>query len=184
MKIRTGFVSNSSSSSFLLLMKDKSILDKLDSFEETATLKTDLDYNEESVKGFLRGLVFNNLWYVYKSITEEEEMYYLPYSNTGWIDLVVHLDFKDETMEEICMYMREQDNLDWDKFDDIRTKYEDAIDKEIDRLYNFIKDKGYTCGFVRYEDHTEDGNHMEHYFMPFVINIPDKGFKGYRISEH
>jgi hypothetical protein len=87
-------------------------------------------------------------------------------------------------MEEICMHMREQDNLDWDKFCDIRTKYEDSMNKEIDRLYNSIKDKGYTCGYVRYEDDTEDGSHMEHYFMPFVMNFPDKGFKGYRISGH
>ena len=51
-------------------------------------------------------------------------------------------------------------------------------------IYQSLIDKGYNIKFLRYEDHTNIGSFMEHRFMPFIADNPDRKYEIFITNEH
>lgn len=173
MKQRGGFVSNSSSSSFLLCYNDKSDFDVLKNYEGYETFMDDLaPGNEQAIVEFLHDQCESDL-YSYR--------WYVESKNRGSISFVFHRDASLE-LSEMCeklgcqseeinnvikegtdLIEKDCENLDYDGISKIATKFAKLV-------YDGIKGKWKNLGIVGYSDNDGDFHgYMEHEFMSGIV---------------
>ena len=197
MKIRTNFVSNSSSSSFLVVVNDSKVLEKFSQFNGYDCLKKDMgNSTPKKVHDFLKRLLFEGL-------ADEAYDYYcacIDENNGGRYEnsLANLMEFvggdAEEKYEALVMDImnkvkkaaeaNEGKKRSWWFTDmvNIVHGHDDALE-EIASLISKQFDQS-KVSVVGYEDHSDEGCYMEHYFMPFVMRVPEKGLKVFRLDEH
>lgn len=194
MKIRSGFVSNSSSSSFLIVCKDFSEFDKFKNFIDYEVFKE--DYNNSSEEDARLWLetefrdYFYNLIYAAKHKNDSMHRFYLDmYDNNNIMGLLFIEDlYYDASNELFISYINKVNGyiID-DKVDEAERFVRNDVDygQLTETIMRKLKDKGLMLRAVSYEDHSEVGSYMENRFMPFLSRNPESKYKQvYRRSEH
>lgn len=196
MKVRTGFVSNSSSSSFLIVCKDFKEFDKFKVFTDYAVFAE--DYNDSSEEDARRWIEteFQDLFYacIYAAKHKNDSMhssYFNMYNKNNIVNLVdlayVAAD-RVVGQELFTSYMNKVSKYIWeDKVEEAERFVSQDIDycQLADILMKQLKERGFTLRALTYEDHSEVGAFMEHHFMPFLSYNPESEYKQvYRRNEH
>lgn len=194
MKVRTGFVSNSSSSSFLIVCKDFSEFDKFKCFIDYDVFKEDYnDSSEEDAKIWIETEFkdyFYNLVYAAKHKNDYMRSFYLDrHDDNNIVDLLfTENKYYDQSNALFTSYMNKINGyIRDDKVEEAEAFVRNDVDYDqlTDALMKKHKDKGFTLRAVSYEDHSEVGSYMEHQFMPFLSYNPESEYKQvYRRNEH
>ena len=196
MKIRAGFVSNSSSSSFLVVCKDFKEFDKFKVFTDYAVFAEDYnDSSEEDARLWIE-IEFKDLFYhlIYAAKHKNDSMhsfYSAMYNKNNIADLVdlayVAADSAVD-QEHFTSYMNKVHKYIWeDKVEEEERFVSNYIDycQLADILMKQLKERGFTLRALTYEDHSDVGSFMEHHFMPFLSYNPKSEYKQvYRRNEH
>lgn len=193
MKVRTGFVSNSSSSSFLIVCKDFSEFDKFKCFIDYDVFKEDYnDSSEEDAKIWIetefKDLFYNRI-YVAKHKNDSMYSFYSDMYNKNNIWDLMFSEADNAVDHGLCTsYMNKVSMYIWeDKVEEAEEFVRNDIDygQLTDILMRQLKERGFTLRAVSYEDHSEVGSYMEHQFMPFLSYNPESEYKQvYRRNEH
>lgn len=205
MKIRNGYVSNSSSSSFLVISFNK-INDfiKFKEFDGYNTFMKDIEKDtEEESKVFiyscLTGHYFNeHMKFLEKNtpdinLTMLDYLYYL-FEQSG-IDDTDYWNIISETNKiGTDFWLKNRENLESNKIKDEIRAYEECyynnkenkfkIKNIANKIFDGLKAKGINVNFIRYEDDTDEGAYMEIGFMPFLMANPEKNYCIISQSEH
>lgn len=202
MKIRSNYVSNSSSSSFIVLYKKETDFDNFKSFQGYSWLMENISffkkkYVENSIECFLREQYHNYYNGVANTYSDENVEYTTSYDST-YIDLTIQLDIDDkEFIEKIndvlqASFEKSEKLEDFISLEDFLKQFD--IKKLASELLKKIKKSGYQVGAFEIEDcETYDvgsdekigGYYLEHQFLPFVAKNPDgKNVLVYRDSHH
>lgn len=203
MKIRSNYVSNSSSSSFLIVYENENFFNKFKEFNGYTQFINDIKKeNKEEAIGFIQNFLckywsFTHRQYLKKDISMignlETNMYINFLFEESKVDDKEFWEIIQETNKiGFEFWDKNKDNLNWKnpeykayeesyyknknveyKIDDIGKQIYDGLIKN----NNFIK-------FVRYKDDTDEGAYMEQRFMPFLSNNPDGGLVILTQNEH
>ena len=208
MKIRTGFVSNSSSSSFLVIYRDIDDFNRFSGFVELPSLVHDLSTSTvDKVFGFVKELILRDGYDSYYKYTSNYEDVHSTTSDFWEIQELVQLSGADDS--KYCewrgkistagfAFYREHDvanatyvyDKDWYRAYD--AAWSDTISKDLDviasELARDIVDRlsagGYAAACVEYEDHDDYGCYMEHDFMPMIAADADHKISVITINNH
>lgn len=193
MKIRSGFVSNSSSSSFLIVCKDFSEFDKFKCFIDYDVFKEDYDDSNEDDARLWIETEFKDLFYnrIYVAKHKNDSMfnsYYNMYEKNNICNLVYLEADKEVDNKLFTSYMNKINGYIWDdKIEEAEEFVRNDVDycKLADILMKQLKERGFTLRALTYEDHSEVGAYMEHHFMHFLSYNPESKYKQvYRRNEH
>ena len=165
MKIRTCFVSNSSSSSFLVLYNSNNELDRFSSFKGIKNLWKDLKIcADEEILSFLKECLEDS------RILLENDMYT---RKKGFCSY----NFKDSSA--VDLYHNEF--LSYDDYDFLyninRECVEDDFLRVANNIFHKLKEKYSIICFVEYTNDCKDsefGYYMEFSFMKFLASDPEK----------
>lgn len=167
MKIRSDFVTNSSSSSFILAFKDKEdgfskIIKEL-SYNPEALSEVLRDFNEAEPINFEKLIDFDGYKGIFANI-EAEISEKLLYKN-GWDDSDFVKEWKRKNPKEKSWHI-------YDSFE-YKETMKQLMDKEIKKFLKSIKNTPYVVE-LEYEDHSQIGSELEHNILPnceFVYKI-------------
>jgi hypothetical protein len=207
MKIRNSFVSNSSSSSFVVIYKSDNDFIKFDRFKGYQEFINDLNNSnikdaEVAISEHLKEFYYNT----YFKFTHEE--YYKNDSrmvfNFDWLDFLFEESKVDDkewwniiqetNLKGSEFWMANKENLNANNPEYV--KYHDGYwnDKETEakmkikdiakQIVKGLKDNGYNLGWMRYHDDTNEGYYMETGFMPFIKCNPERDYLIITQSEH
>lgn len=193
MKIRQGYVSNSSSSSFLVLHKGIKSFENIMQFRGTKEFLEDIkDYNKESVEEFVLSVLGNYLYVIYdqmecklkghKRLEYWSNLYkesYLQMDN--FLKRLGNFEFA-ERMNKLQNYL-----LNSSSFEELQKRYEQSereAKKMRDDIIEYFGNFDYTIRQITYEDDTSEGNYMQHYFMPFLSKYPNDDIKVITVNNH
>ena len=208
MKIRTGFVSNSSSSSFLVIYRSIEDFNRFSGFVELPNLIRDLSTSTaEKVFGFVKGLICSDGYdSYYKYTSNYRDVHELTPTFCQLQELVLlsgaddskYCEWRGKINTAGFTFYREHDvanvtyvyDKDWYRAYD--AAWLDTISKELDviasALARDIVDRlaagGYTTACVEYEDHDDYGCYMEHDFMPMIAADADHKISVITINNH
>lgn len=177
MKIRSDFVTNSSSSSFILAFKDKEdginqITKKL-SYNPKALSEVLRDFNKAKPINFEKFINSENPedfegYEEYEEIIaniEEEISNNLLCNKNGWDDSDFVKEWKKKNPKEKSWHI-------YDSFE-YKETMKQLMDKEIKKFLKSIKNTPYVVE-LEYEDHSQIGSELEHNILPnceFVYKI-------------
>ena len=205
MKIRNGYVSNSSSSSFLVISFNK-INDfiKFKEFDGYNTFMKDIEKDtEEESKVFICSILTNHYFHEHMkflkkntpdiNLTMFDYLYYL-FEQSG-VDDTDYWNIISETNKiGADFWLKNRENLESNKIKDEIRAYEECyynnkenklkIKNIANKIYDGLKAKGINVNFIRYEDDTYEGAYMEIGFMPFLMANPEKNYCIISQSEH
>ena len=208
MKIRGGFVSNSSSSSFLVIYSDVSDFDRFSKFARTADLIADLSKStEEDVFGFIYQLILwdgYNTYFKYthnwgtphgltESFSQIQDLVSLSgasdYEYLEWLQGIVAVGNKLYMDNDVANVKYVYDK-EW--YQEYVNAWYDKICKELDPIATKLahdiaqglSSSAKTAAYVTYEDHDEDEAYMEHRFMPMLAHDPDEKIFVITVSNH
>ena len=193
MKIRQGYVSNSSSSSFLVLHKGIESFENIMQFRGAKEFLEDIkDYNKESVEEFVLSVLGNYLYVICdkvecalkgrKRLEYWGNLYkesYLQMDN--FLKRLGNFEFS-ERMNKLQNYL-----LNSSSFEELQKRYEQSereAKKMRDDIIEYFGNFDYTIRQITYEDDTTDGNYMQHYFMPFLSKYPNDDIKVITVNNH
>ena len=193
MKIRQGYVSNSSSSSFLVLHKGIESFENIMQFRGTKEFLADIkDYNKDSVEEFVLSVLGNYLYVICDKVECElkgkEQLEY--WSNLckgsylqmdNFLKRLGNFEFS-ERMNKLQNYL-----LNSSSFEELQKRYEQSereAKKMRDDIIEYLGNFDYTIRQITYEDDTSEGNYMQHYFMPFLSKYPNDDIKVITVSNH
>ena len=186
MKKRTSYVSNSSSSSFLLLYRDESVFDFLkDEGEHYKTFIKDLrlKYNEKEDKYELNSIkdVFKD---EFEDVLAKCKKYYETNDEKD-LDILSRIAVTDKTLTEVVKHALEiQDawDMDDDEFSGLRFQFGKRFVELMNTSFNGLK-----LAYIGYSDNDGDFYcEMEHDFMwgRVVREAKDHDYEVYGINEH
>ena len=193
MKMRNGYVSNSSSSSFLVVYDNLEDFAPFRLFEKGYNcLMHDIPSStDEDVIGFIESFIAN-YFYGLKEVYEKEL-----YTNDNSGN--AHFDFNYSNQWNTFSYIL---NIPYGILNEKVIALELAADESMEALniaYEKIEDEGYRneaekifgilkenfkMAAIEYEDHSDIGSYMEHDFMPFISHNPDGKFKVFVQNNH
>lgn len=191
MKFRNGYVSNSSSSSFLVFYKNIEDFEKFQFFNEHDSYNefmNDLKSSNESQTLELITSLIEEYIYCFKenficqmegkeSFYSYDELAYKP-----WTNIPYDLKYTDTSVRNKLEKLRKTTAL--SKKDVNDCYYKMKFDKDAEKFMDFLKKEGFTVKAIEYSDDTTFGNYMEHSFMPFVMHYPGKEIIVYCQSNH
>jgi hypothetical protein len=202
MKIRNGYVSNSSSSSFLVIYDKESDFIKFKDFNGYDTFINDLkkfkEYGERFIENYL-----HNYWYnIHNQYMYEDLDITKFFDKQENIELLIETAKVDDTEYQDFMETVHKEGFDFHNANKGNINYKNPEYRKYEKLYFenkeakcFLKDfakkiyqgllrENYIISCVRYEDQTEDGAYMERGFMPFIAMNPEQNYLIIACSEH
>lgn len=181
MKIRANYVSNSSSSSYLVLCRNFEEFNKFKVFEMYERFKEDFDNSKkEDVISWLRTELYSYFYYLHQVNKHESG-----HLNDLWQDALrsnnaMELVYLDNALAETQKIIHEHRKNMYDLIksstsEEVEEYYEESINYEAiaKTLYKELRNLGYTIASFEYCDHDDDESYMEHAFMPFLARNPE-----------
>lgn len=189
MKIRASYVSNSSSSSYLIICKSFEEFDKFKVFKGYDTFMKDLQKSRERsaldwIAAEIRALFYCRFRAACAPATMTSSNIYDTYIARNNTYELTHYAIEYSDQPERCVKTQQAEIAlgyiitSTDSNEERKQKCEDFIDslnyEELAKeVLDSIKNKGYNLRSIRYEDDLELGYYMEHYFMPFLAQNPE-----------
>lgn len=193
MKIRQGYVSNSSSSSFLVLYKGMESFENIMQFRGTKEFLEDIkDYNKDSISEFVLSVLGNYLYVICDKVEcklkgKEQLEYWSNLYKESYLQMddflkrLGNFEFA-ERMNKLQNYL-----LTSSSFEELQKRYEQSereAKKMRDDIIEYLGSLSYTIRQITYEDDTSEGNYMQHYFMPFLSKYPNDDIKVITVNNH
>lgn len=204
MKMRSNYVSNSSSSSFLVTYKDIGDFAGFASFDGYEQLMNDLgNASENDALGHIKAVIsralhehintvvarifpdrFDKSSFYGEELLMLENAYDLEECKGLLDELNNYFNEMWDYANEIVPAVADDDmpNL----FDNMGSAYHllqeksDKIWPDVEfvaaKIYYHLKSQGWKVAAVEYGDDTDEGSYMEHEFMPFISNAPRMNF--------
>lgn len=208
MKIRSGYVSNSSSSSFLVVYHDISNFIKFSLFDYFSRFLSDVQKSEEEhVIKYMEYAIVEFLHSRYNelehSFTDFEHFYSTDRDN--WVDMVIEYEYRDDIVDSIVnkmidMVKTASEDIEstehpiWKKVYHVIHESSDLITEEATKFMTHLKDNGYKIAVVIYgSDVASDDNvynselhsYLETKLLPMMTCNPDEDkFRVYSQSHH
>lgn len=199
MKTRSGYVSNSSSTSFLIAYNDIGVFECMKNERGYETMmkwiKNDGVPTSDEISEFFRELVesFANEYgesYYMELHPEKKRLFY--YSSINWtlsdeigkyclgddIDSLVE-DFASSVKKTVENWGDDEEFYDWM----VSEKIEDVIDMLVIQIVNAVEKKWKHVWKTEVEDSDDFGYYMEQKFMPYVISHCE-GIAGSSLNNH
>lgn len=200
MKTRSGYVSNSSSTSFLIVYNDISAFECLKTeigYEIMMKwIKNDATPTSDEISEFFHDLVesfaneYGESYYIMKLHPERKRLFYC--SSVNWdlseeigkyclgddIDTMV-TDFESSVKKIVENWGDNEEFYDWM----VSEKLEDVIDMLVIQIVSAIEKKWKHVWKTEVEDSGDFGYYMEQKFMPYVISNCE-GIAGSSINNH
>lgn len=211
MKIRSGYVSNSSSSSFLVVYHDISNFIKFSLFDYFSRFLSDVQKSdEEMVLNYIKYAIVEFLHSRYDGIehsfTDFEHFYSTDRDN--WVDMVIEYEYQDTIVDSIVNKMIDMvktaseegeviestEHPIWNKVYHVIHESSDLITEEATKFMTHLKDKGHKIAVVIYGSdvasdddvyNSELHSYLETKLLPMMTCNPDEDkFRVYSQSHH
>ena len=208
MKIRSGYVSNSSSSSFLVVYHDISNFIKFSLFDYFSRFLSDVQKSdEEMVLNYIKYAIVEFLHSQYNGIeyrfTDSEHFYSTDRDN--WVDMVIEYEYQDTIVDSIInkmidMVKTASEDIEstehpiWKKVYNVIHESSDLITEEATKFMTYLKDKGYKIAVVSYGNDVASDDDVCDYelhsylktkLLPMMTCNPDEDkFRVYSQSHH
>lgn len=193
MKMRNGYVSNSSSSSFLVVYNSLVDFTPFRLFEKGYNrLMRDIPSStDEDVIGFIESIIAN-YFYGLKEVYEKElytndnsgnARFDFSYNNQwNTFSCALHIPYDILNEKEIALELAADESM-----EALNIAYEkienEGYRNEAEKIFGILKEN-FKMAAMEYEDHTDIGSYMEHDFMPFIKHNPDNKFAVFTQNNH